>query len=129
MNYRMVMWKPRESQLLTRRKDREGVDARQRSARFIGHVIAVLTFEKVITNVSNVREKNRAYVHSKKRKKGREKERRRKEKQDTIVSLTFSITFLLLCSSICNVPFNQGWEIIMSTVSITSKYRKKLLLI
>jgi len=108
MNYRMVMWKPRESQLLTRRKDREGVDARQRSARFIGHVIAVLTFEKVITNVSNVREKTALTLRSfEKRKIGREKKRRRKEKRDTI-SLTFSITFLFLCSSTCNVPFNQG---------------------
>jgi len=79
MNYRMVMWKPWESQLLTRRKDREGVDARQRSARFIGHVIAVLTFEKVITNVSNVREKPRlCCVHSKKEKK-REREKETKK--------------------------------------------------
>jgi len=81
MNYRMVMWKPQESQLLTSRKDREGVDARQRSARFIGHVIAVLTFEKVITNVSNVREKNRAYVAFIRKKKKKEKRKRDEERR------------------------------------------------
>lgn len=47
--------------------------ARRRSARFIGHVIAraVLTFEEVITNASNVREKPRCVRLKKKKNEGK----------------------------------------------------------